>query len=345
MKKGIDVSTWQGTIDFSKCKNQIDFVIFRSGFRFTTDNKFRKNCANALENGISVLGLYHFSYALSTADAVKEAEYCVSEAILAGLPKSTVLFFDFEYDSVAYAKRKGIKMGAKEINNIAIAFCEAVKAAGYRTGIYLNLDYYKNVYTQETLKPYYIWLADYTGAPDYPCTIHQYSSTGKINGISGNVDMNYLMDDELFPYYVVGKTKTVLEVAQEVINGKWGNGAERKTKLCEAGYDYDEVQKNVNELLNTPSKKTFQTTSSTGIAPYFDSKYNHAYICTTGLYLRTAAGSNKTALCHMPEKTEVICYGFYNTVNGADWLYVMTEPFKNGVIYTGFCHSQYLNRL
>lgn len=342
--KGIDVSTFQGGIDFGKAKNAIDFVIIRTGYKFTTDTLFRSNAKMAKENGVTVLGVYHFSYALSEGEAVKEAQYCISEVEIAGLPKSTIIFYDFEYDSVRYAAKKGIKMGSKDVNNLATAFCEACKAAGYRTGIYLNLDYYRNWYYADTLKNYMVWLADYTGGPDYPCDVHQYTSKGTIPGISGNVDMNYIYRDEILeaPSYKAGKSIT--EVANEVIAGLWGNGKDRKDKLAKAGYDYAKVQAEVNNILNggAVKDKVFKDTESAGIASRFRLGYSNVYTTTTGLYLRAAAGTNKKAICLMPKGTAVVCYGYYEPVGESTWLYVQTSPFDDGKVYTGFCHMGYL---
>ena len=77
------------------------------------------------------------------------------------------------------------------INQFTVTFCEAVKAAGYRTGIYTNGDYYKNHYTQDTLRRYPLWLADYSGEPDYKCVYQQYTDDGPVSGISDTVDMDY----------------------------------------------------------------------------------------------------------------------------------------------------------
>jgi GH25 family lysozyme M1 (1,4-beta-N-acetylmuramidase) len=89
-----------------------------------------------------------------------------------------------------------VTLGKKEINAFTVAFCQTIEAAGYPTGIYTNLDYYKNYYTKATLSKWQIWLADYSGDPDFDCVVHQYSSSGTVSGISAKVDMKYcyLMD-------------------------------------------------------------------------------------------------------------------------------------------------------
>lgn len=341
MKVGADISTWQGVVDFAKAHSTLDFIIPRTGFSLTTDNKFRINTKNALAFGVDVPAVYHFSYALSEGEAVLEAQHAISECQVAGLPKTTIIFYDFEYDSVDYAKKKGVKIGPKEINNFTTAFCEACLAAGYRTGIYLNLDYYKNYYYLTVLNnPHYvIWLADWTGGPDYPCYIHQYTSKGTVPGISGSVDMNYIYEDD-------SSKKTPCDVAKEVIAGKWGAGADRKVKLESAGYNYEEVQKQVNLILNGQAvTEDNRKNNADGAASAFSEiKLGH-YKCTDALYLRKAAGKNKYAVCLMPAGTDVYCCGYYTIVDDEIWLYVHSVPFKNNAVYTGFCCSKYLKKV
>ena len=82
----------------------------------------------------------------------------------AGLGKDTVIFYDFEYDTVKQAKEKGVNLGKNESVAFTKAFCEYVTSHGYK-GIYSNIDYHKNMYTDELISQYIYWLADYTGDP------------------------------------------------------------------------------------------------------------------------------------------------------------------------------------
>lgn len=195
--KGIDISYHQGAINAKAIKSSgINFVILREGYRKSVDTRFFEYVKQFNAVGLPIFGVYHFSYALNEAQAKEEAEFCVKNVKKAGLPNTVWIFFDFEYDTVKKAKASGVTLGKKECIKHTIAFCETVKKKGYNVGIYLNNDYRKNMYDSETLKKYpNLWLADYTGDPDVPCMIQQYSSTGKVNGISGNVDMNYLFSD------------------------------------------------------------------------------------------------------------------------------------------------------
>lgn len=338
MLKGIDVSTWQGTIDYSKAKKDIAFIIPRTGFALTTDNTFRKNVQNAIANGVLVPAVYHFSYALSVLDAITEAKYAISEVVTAGLPKTTTIYYDFEYDSVNYAKKKGIKIGSKEINEFTIAFCDTCLEAGYKTGIYLNLDYYKNYYYKSTLSKYSVWLADWTGGPDYPCDIQQYTSTGAVQGVHGNVDLNYIFEDET--------PKTPHEIALEVIAGKWGNGPQRKINLENGGWNYDRIQQEVNNILNGNAATEDKNLHTGLVAPStFDSRLIGAFKATEDVYLRQAPGKNKFAVCKVPKDVEVYCCGFGDVHDDSEWLYVHCTPFSDGVVYNGFICKDYLKRV
>ena len=177
-EKGIDISYYQETVDFGKAAKEVDFVIFREGYRKTTDSRFFEYVKGAKKAGIKIRGVYHFSYAQTVADAVTEANACLENVKKAGLGKDTIIFYDFEYDTVKKAKANGVILGKKECVAFTKAFCEYVESKGYRAGIYSNIDYYRNMYDKSLIDKYVFWLADYTGGPDYDCAFHQYSSSG-----------------------------------------------------------------------------------------------------------------------------------------------------------------------
>lgn len=205
--KGIDISKWQGKVDFSKVKTAVSFAILREGYRKAIDGKFIEYVNGCKENGIQIPGIYHFIYALSVDDAKAEAKSCMKNVEKAGLGKDVIIFADFEYDTVTDAKKKGIILGSKECITFTQAFCETVEAAGYKAGIYTNQDYYKNMYKKQLMDKYIIWLADYEGEPGFPCTFRQTSSKGSVPGISGNVDLDEwyqaeeVSDPEYYPVY------------------------------------------------------------------------------------------------------------------------------------------------
>lgn len=211
MKKGIDISYWQGNIDFSNVKKNVDFAILREGYRKTIDEKFLEYIDGCRKNGIPVHGVYHFCYATSVENVREEAESCIKNIEKAGLGKEILVFFDFEYDTVKKAAEMGVHLGKNECIAFTRAFCEYIQSKGYKAGIYANLDYCRNMYDEETLSMYPLWLADYTGDADRKCLYQQYTSKGSVPGINGNVDMNY--------YYGEDKEEASMgRTAQDVLN-------------------------------------------------------------------------------------------------------------------------------
>lgn len=191
--KGIDVSTWNTVSSWPNVKKAgFEFAIVRAGFGNTTtqqDKKFVEHMNGALDAGLDV-GIYWFSYARSVKEAEKEAAACLEVIKNYKSRIKYPVFFDFEYDSEEYAEKHGITVNRRFVTDVTKAFCEKIKSAGYRVGYYTNQDYYKNKLYPEELKNYSLWLADYTGGPEYECDIQQYTSTEKVSGISGNVDAN-----------------------------------------------------------------------------------------------------------------------------------------------------------
>lgn len=263
MKKGIDISYFQGNIDFRKVKaDGIDFIIPRCGYgKSNKDSKFSEYVAGALAAGIEVPGIYHFSYALNEENAREEARHAVKFAQEAGLPKETIIFFDLEYDSVDYARRYAVNLDKARCIAHTNAFCQEVQNHGYRTGIYANQDYLNRMYDDATIKKYIFWYANWNGGktPSVKCAFHQWSEKGRVNGINGNVDMDYYYGGADAPAKKPMTPEEIEKVAKEVLDGKYGNGNERRSKLSLAGYDYNTVQSRVNELVAELEKTKAET--------------------------------------------------------------------------------------
>ena len=261
-KQGIDISKWQGSVDFNKVKaDGIQFCIFREGYRRAIDGQFIEYVKGAKAAGIPILGVYHFIY-VDGATIAENANTCIANMKAAGLdPTNTWIFADLEYDTWTKA---GVKVTKALCTQYTKEFLDTLKAAGCKKlGIYSNLDYYKNYYDWSQLSEYRknLWLADYTGGPNVECVIQQTGSTGKVRGINGNVDMDTLYEESMLSNDV-GSTapkKSVNELAKEVIAGKWGNGEARKTALTNAGYDYSAVQKEVNRIFGGANTKSIDT--------------------------------------------------------------------------------------
>ena len=249
MKKGIDVSTWQGDVDYNKVKKDgIEFVIIRAGFGrepSQVDNCFEKNYQNAKAAGLKV-GAYWYSYAVSVNDARLEADACMQ--VIKGKRFDLPVFYDIE-ESFQFNKGKSF------CSQIATAFCDKLKSGGLRPGLYMSISPLCSYITDEVQKAYPLWIAQYNNVCQYDgnYAIWQYSDSGKVSGVDGNTDMNYLHDENILKNNVkIEKKKTVDQLAKEVIDGKWGNGEDRKKRLTAAGYDYYAIQKKVNEIMQQP---------------------------------------------------------------------------------------------
>ena len=192
--KGIDVSAWQGNIDWVKVKNSgVDFAIIRSGWGFKDegeiDSFFVSNIKNAKSAGIKV-GVYHYSYAESAENAKQEAEYCLSIIKSANVELDLPIYFDIEDASIANAHNREIR------TNMCIAFCSEIESAGYWAGVYANLNWFNNYLNKNELESRYtLWLAQYNEINEMECDIWQYTSSGYVEGINGNVDMNIMYRD------------------------------------------------------------------------------------------------------------------------------------------------------
>lgn len=189
--KGIDVSYYQGSIDWKKVKaSGVEVAIIRAGYGKTAiDNKFKANIEGALAAGLKV-GVYWFIYALNKNDVISNAnrfyEICKPYA-----NKITCGWWaDWEYDSDNYCKKNGISLSKTARTDLVKAFCERLKALNCDAGVYANPDYLTSKFNDLTM--YKLWLAQYTSKrnTNWNCVMWQYSSKGIVNGIKGSVDMN-----------------------------------------------------------------------------------------------------------------------------------------------------------
>lgn len=263
MKKGIDVSTWQGNIDFNKLSD-VEFIMIRAGFgKNNIDDCAINNAIGAKKHNIP-FGLYWFSYAYTVEMAKQEANYCCDFADKYGA--TYPIAYDWEEDSVEYAKKNGVNPTDSLVEQMTIAFLEQVKKRGYTPILYANWSdlswCYKNIY-----KKYDLWYScPDVDKPAVNCAIWQYSWSKHYNGIYGDVDADYCYKDYNksydIHYDINDKDKEILnaqfntifwnkytEAAKDVIAGKYKSGSERRKLLTQAGYDYDFVQTIVNYMM------------------------------------------------------------------------------------------------
>ena len=187
--RGIDVSKYQGNINFKKVKDAgVQFVIIRIGYgqyESQKDEKFEANYEGFREVGIPV-GVYLYSYAKSVNDAKKEANTVLKW--LNGRELNLPVYYDIE-------DKSQINLGKGILTNMCEAFCDTIEKAGYWAGVYTNKYFFTTYLDYEKLEEKYtIWVAQYNDTNTYrgKYDMWQYTSSGKVNGISGNVDMDIL---------------------------------------------------------------------------------------------------------------------------------------------------------
>ncbi len=188
--RGIDVSKWQGSIDWSAVKaSGISYVIIRLGYRGTQtgalveDSYFKKNIAGATAAGLKV-GVYFFTQAVTEAEAVEEASMCLS--LCSGYSLSYPIFIDTEEGSRANSLDKATRTA------IVNAFCKTIVNGGRTAGVYASKSWFNSNLNVSNLGNYVIWVAQYASSCTYSgrYNMWQYSSKGSVAGISGYVDMN-----------------------------------------------------------------------------------------------------------------------------------------------------------
>lgn len=198
---GIDVSHHQGDIDWTAVKAAgIDFAMVRLGYRsqapegiLKTDRCVRQNLQGAREAGLLV-GAYFYSQAVSEAEAAAEAEYALS--ILGDFQLDLPLAYDWEQE------KRTENVGVDTLTGASLVFCRGVEQAGHRAMIYFNSYQAENLADMSRLQQYPWWLAMYSTADGFPCRfdVWQYTCTGTVPGIAGDVDVNLLMPDGAFGY-------------------------------------------------------------------------------------------------------------------------------------------------
>lgn len=193
--KGIDVSEHQGKINWDKVKaSGIKYAILRCGFGMDIesqdDSYFSRNAKECERLGIPY-GVYLFSYANTIEKAKSEAEHTLR--LIKNKKITLGIWYDIEDNNTSG------KVSKDMLENIIRTYCERIKEKGYRVGIYANLNWLKTKINASVQEEIPVWVAQYYSKCEYKkkYTMWQYSSSGKVDGISGNVDMNYLYDETL----------------------------------------------------------------------------------------------------------------------------------------------------
>lgn len=272
MKKGIDISTWQKNVNYNEVAKNIDFAIIRVGYgvQYLPASQKDKEFDNHYNgfHGKKPLGAYYYAYATNYDAGVKEAENCLS--YMGNKVFELPIYYDLEE--------------SQNTKEAAQGFVNRIRQAGLKVGIYASTSFYQSK-GLASVSCDSVWIAQYgvnngnvpSKKPPVKYDIWQYTSVGKVPGISGNVDMNIAEDlEETEPI-----KKPVDEIARQVINGEWGNGQDRKNRLEAAGYNYTEVQNRVNEILGANKAKYYTIKNGdtlSGIAAKFGTTVNQLVI-------------------------------------------------------------------
>ena len=195
---GIDVSHYQGEIDWQKVKAAgIEFVFVRLGYRgygqegvLKLDTNFEKNMKGARAAGLDV-GVYFFAQAVNETEAIEEAEFVLEHLIEYDLQMPIV----YDPESILHEEARTDNVTEEQFTKNTKAFCETIEKSGYDAMIYCNMTWQAFKLDLEELEEYPIWYADYEEYPQTPYhfEIWQYSNEGTVDGIQGNVDLNIQM--------------------------------------------------------------------------------------------------------------------------------------------------------
>lgn len=291
---GIDVSEHNGNIDWTKVAKKVDFAILRIGWvgnknNHTLDKKFKAYYEACKKHGIKC-GAYVYIYSNSVEHAKEGAEWAVKQ--IKGKEFDLPIYADMEDASIA-------GLGKTKLTAITTAFNNVIEAGGYWAGVYANRDWFLNKLDGSALvKRYTSWIAHYTSGTDKykgEYDMWQNSSKGKVDGISGNVDTNYLYRD-LFSAIKGKTTVSTPKVESKPVTKKNtnSNGAEK----------FDRRYKN---------GKSYNVTAN------------------GGLRLRKSAGTG-AVITILPKGSKVTWYGYYTVINGVTWKYVKAANGKVGYV-------------
>ena len=283
---GIDISTWQKNYPYEEAnKEGVRFAIIRAGYRQTKDNQFETHYSNAKKLGWRV-GAYWYMYATTVEQAKIEAKAFLK--VIAGKQFELPVYLDIEDKTIRAT-------GKENCNALVKAFGDIMESAGYYFGVYTNLDWYKNVLNGSELnKRYDWWIAQWSkSSPSKNIDYGMWQFGGSTNYIKNSkimgvvTDQNYCFKDYLTIMKQKGlngfdkitqetdsnssNIKSIDDLARQVIQGKFGNGEERKIAL---GDKYAEVQNRVNEILGVTYYIVKKGDNLTKIAELYNTTVN-----------------------------------------------------------------------
>jgi hypothetical protein len=250
-KFGVDISKWQSGFDFNKALQEgVEFVILRGAYAMSKDKCFEDFYKQCKLLNIPV-GVYHYTMAETVDEARDEANFMLN--ILKGKQFEYPIYIDVEDDTQK-------SLGKDTLTAIIQAYCNTLEQSGYYVGIYSTYYFLRDFTHIDELDKYDKWIAQWASkcTSKKPYGMWQFGGetnkirTNKVAGVT--CDQNYVYKDYPAIMKKVGlngftKGKSIDQLAREVIAGYWSTGLNRKIRLTEAGYDYNAVQKRVNEII------------------------------------------------------------------------------------------------
>ena len=291
MLRGIDVSQHNNIINWDKVKSQVDFAILRLGWignkeNHTLDQLFERNYNECKRVGIPV-GLYVYSYCNNTESSKSGAKWVISQILNKNLDLELPIYIDMEDESL-------IGFNKDTLTAIACQFNYELEKQGLWAGVYANLNWYENYLDKEIIKKRFTtWIAHYEVKEnkyenEYDMLQYKVGKKDTIDGIDTTIDLNVMYRDllsEIGKYKIDNNPKpqflkTTDDIVQEIIDGKWGNGEDRKINLTNAGYNYEEIQSKVNEKMQNNRYLTYVVKSGdslTKIAKRYNTTWKEIY--------------------------------------------------------------------
>lgn len=329
----IDVSVHQGDIDFSRVK-QDGFigVIIRAGYGRMPDQydrNFVKNYANAKAAGLKV-GAYWYSYSISVADSVTEAETCLG--VIGGKEFDYPVFYDVEEGTIgAYSK--------ETVTQMVNAFCARIEQDGYKAGYYCNTNWYNNHLNPQKIA-YPLWLADWRSnsvelTAGIKKAFHQYTSDGFVDGVSGRVDLDYCYYNTVSQETNTNTNKLTtsanLNLRQEAFVGSpvlvtIPKGATNLERVTDDGYGWSKIR--YNGVVGWCSNKYLSGVSGL-------SAYHHCSCTGNNVNVRSGAGLNYPVLRQLDKGNEFLMV----SVDHNGWYCIEVA----GVDGFGYIHKDYVH--
>lgn len=238
-KKVIDVSQWNKVTSWATVAKNVDAAIIRAGYRgygsagtLKTDPSFASHIGGAIKAGLPV-GVYWCSQALSDSEALEEARYCAG--LLSKYQLQYPVYLDSEHMGPGGSGRAD-KISKARRTQYGLTFCKAMAEYGYKVGLYCSESWYKVDIDGAAFDKagYEIWIAKYsTGKPSVSCDAWQYTSTGRVSGVSGAVDLSHFYVNYAEPdYRSIVQKRFGLENSTMDYLAKYQHGAALLKKLA-----------------------------------------------------------------------------------------------------------------